>query len=75
MPCAQPDPDPAETALAALWQAAGLPADALPQASLPGALPVLPSSFQAATAAQASLGAVALAGMLPPKDQRNIFAK
>jgi hypothetical protein len=61
MPCAQPDPAPTETALAALWRAAGLPADALSHASLPGALPVLPSSFQVATAAQASLGAAALA--------------
>jgi hypothetical protein len=61
MPCAQPDPAPAETAVAALWQAAGLPADALPHASLPGTQPVLPSSFQVATAAQASLGAAALA--------------
>ncbi|MEF7616535.1 CoA transferase [Aquincola sp. MAHUQ-54] len=48
-------------ALAALWHAAGLPAEALPCAALPGSEPVLPSSFAVATAAQASLGAAGLA--------------
>ena len=50
------------TAVAAgLWQMAGLPVDALAQLHLPGDGPVLPSSFAVATAAQASLGAAALA--------------
>ncbi len=48
-------------ALANLWTAARLPADALSQIDLPGSGPVLPSSFDVATAAQASLGAAALA--------------
>ncbi|MFN6997653.1 MAG: CoA transferase, partial [Aquincola tertiaricarbonis] len=51
----------AADALAALWQQAGLPAAALAQATLAGDAPVLPSSFSVATAAQASLGAAALA--------------
>lgn len=59
------DDDPPETgpheALAALWGAAGLPRDALGTLELPGGGPVLPSSFAVATAAQASLGAAALA--------------
>lgn len=52
---------PAESALAALWQAAGLPAQALQMANLPGTGQVLPSSFDVATAAQASIGAATLA--------------
>jgi len=52
---------PAETALAALWQGAGLPATALALAALPGRGQVLPSSFDVATAAQAGIGAAALA--------------
>jgi CoA-transferase family III len=60
-PPAPADPAPAESALAALWQAAGLPAQALQMASLPGHGQVLPSSFDVATAAQASIGAATLA--------------
>ena len=52
---------PAHHALADLWHQAGLPAEALDHADLPGSEPVLPSSFAVATAAQASLGAAALA--------------
>lgn len=52
---------PAAEALAALWQLAGLPAEALAHADVSGCQPVLPSSFDVATAAQASLGAAALA--------------
>lgn len=47
-------------AVAALWRDAGLPADALGALSLPGADPVLPSSFAVGAAAQASLAAAAL---------------
>ena len=54
-------PSPAHAALADLWHAAGLPAEPLAWADLPGAAAVLPSSFAVATAAQASLGAAALA--------------
>ena len=54
---------PAELVLASLWRAAGLPDAALADVSLPGKDPVLPTSFQVATAAQASLGAVALAAV------------
>ena len=54
-------PSPAHAALADLWHAAGLPAEPLAWADLPGTLAVLPSSFAVATAAQASLGAAALA--------------
>ena len=46
---------------AALWQGAGLPAEALGHLDLTGADPVLPSSFAVGTAAQASLAASALA--------------
>jgi crotonobetainyl-CoA:carnitine CoA-transferase CaiB-like acyl-CoA transferase len=49
------------TALADLWAAAGLPAEALSYAALTGADPVLPSSFALGTAAQASIAASALA--------------
>ena len=52
---------PAAAALAALWQLAGLPPEALAHADVSGRQPVLPSSFDVATAAQASLGAAALA--------------
>ena len=48
-------------ALASLWQAAGLPADALGRVSLTGNEPALPSSFACGTAAQASIAAAALA--------------
>ena len=57
---AGPD-SPALAAATRLWQAAGMPADALRHADLAGAGPVLPSSFDVATAAQASLGLAALA--------------
>ena len=48
-------------ALAALWLAAELPADALRRIELAGDAPVVPSSFAVADAAQASLGAATLA--------------
>jgi hypothetical protein len=51
----------AASALATLWHGAALPAAALPCASLPEGGAVMPSSFAVATAAQASLGAAALA--------------
>ena len=44
-----------------LWQAAGLPADALAFAHLQGADPVFPSSFRVGTAAQSTIAAAALA--------------
>lgn len=47
--------------LAGLWSVGGLPAPALSAIDLPGSEPVLPSSFPVATAAQAALGAAALA--------------
>ncbi len=49
------------TALAPIWRAAGLPADALQHLTLSGSDPVLPSSFAVGTAAQTSLAAAALA--------------
>lgn len=52
---------PSAPALQAVWRAAGLPEAALACADLGGDAPVLPSSFAVATAAQASLGAAALA--------------
>ncbi len=59
------DPPSAPTApraaMAALWHAAALPADALRRITLTGREPVLPSSFAVGTALQASLGAAALA--------------
>jgi len=63
MPVDRPqDPaSPSAAALADLWRAAGLPAAALAQVSVQGREPVLPSSFDVSTAAQASLGAAALA--------------
>ena len=48
-------------ALRSLWLQAGLPEGALSQAQLPGADPVLPSSFAVGTAAQCSIAAAALA--------------
>jgi crotonobetainyl-CoA:carnitine CoA-transferase CaiB-like acyl-CoA transferase len=51
----------ARDALAALWHAASLPADALADVDLTGADPVLPSSFAVATAVQSALAAAALA--------------
>ena len=58
-----PPSRPVETraALAQLWQAAGQPTEALSHLRLTGAEPVLPSSFAIGTAAQASIGASALA--------------
>ena len=57
-----PDTDtPAYRAVGPLWQAAGLPVQALAYADLPGHLPALASSFDVTTAAQASLGLAALA--------------
>lgn len=47
--------------LQALWQAAGMPDEALAQVSLTGADPVLPSSFVVGQAAQTSMAAAALA--------------
>ncbi|MDD5333933.1 MAG: CoA transferase [Rhodoferax sp.] len=44
-----------------LWQAAGLPAQALACADLRGADPVFPSSFRVGTAAQCTVAAAALA--------------
>jgi hypothetical protein len=52
---------PAHQATADLWQQAGLPSQALAHLDLPGTAPILPSSFAVATAAQASMGAAALA--------------
>lgn len=51
----------ATAALATLWHEAALPAEALASLDLQGHDPVLPSSFAVAAAAQASLGAAALA--------------
>jgi len=50
-----------ESALDDLWRSAGLPDAALRRAALPGAEPVLPSSFAVGTAAQTSIAAAALA--------------
>ncbi|MFJ5382902.1 CoA transferase, partial [Cupriavidus sp. CER94] len=47
--------------LAALWSAAAMPPEALSHVTLTGQDPILPSSFAIGTAAQASLGASALA--------------
>ena len=47
-------PSPALRALAALWSEAALPRDALKRAQLPGADPVVPSSFRVAAALQAA---------------------
>lgn len=51
----------ARNALAALWRAAALNEAALSQAEFTGTEPVLPSSFAVGTAAQATIGAAALA--------------
>jgi hypothetical protein len=51
----------AQQALAALWQLAELPQEALGLARLTGADPVYPSSFAVATAAQSTIAAAALA--------------
>ncbi|NYH98166.1 crotonobetainyl-CoA:carnitine CoA-transferase CaiB-like acyl-CoA transferase [Cupriavidus plantarum] len=51
----------AQDALATLWRDAAMPMDALAHLTLTGADPVLPSSFPIGAAAQASLGASALA--------------
>ena len=48
-------------ALAQVWQAAGLPAQALERVTLTGAEPALASSFAVGTAAQATIAAAALA--------------
>ncbi|SAK78490.1 L-carnitine dehydratase/bile acid-inducible protein F [Caballeronia fortuita] len=47
--------------LRSLWRIAGLPDDALSFIDLPGRDPVFPSSFALGTAAQATIGAAALA--------------
>ncbi|WP_250503527.1 MULTISPECIES: CoA transferase [unclassified Caballeronia] len=47
--------------LRSLWRIAGLPDDALSFIDLPGRDPVFPSSFAVGTAAQATIGAAALA--------------
>jgi hypothetical protein len=56
--------NPSQTVLGQLWNGLGLPPAALAQVQLPGDHAVLPSSFAVATAAQASLGAAALAANL-----------
>jgi crotonobetainyl-CoA:carnitine CoA-transferase CaiB-like acyl-CoA transferase len=62
-------PVPAPVALHGLWQSAGLPMAALAGIDLPAGGPVLPSSFAVATAAQASLGAAALAAACIAQDR------
>lgn len=47
--------------LSRIWRIAGLPGDALSFIDLPGRDPVFPSSFAVGTAAQATIGAAALA--------------
>ncbi|MBG9386517.1 CoA transferase [Caenimonas aquaedulcis] len=49
------------SALAGLWQLAGLPGEALDFAELAGSDPVLPSSFAVGAAAQSTIAAAALA--------------
>ena len=56
-----PEGAEATRVLAAVWREAGGPPDALEQASLVGADPVLPGRFKVATAALASIGAAGLA--------------
>ncbi len=51
----------APDAISPLWQAAGMPAESLSCLTLTGRDPALPSSFAVGTAAQATLGAAALA--------------
>jgi hypothetical protein len=53
-------PNP-KAVLAALWRAGGHPEAALDAVELTGAEPMLPSSFAVGTAAQATIGAAALA--------------
>lgn len=60
-PTTPPTLAPAQAALAALWHGAALPERALAMASLPGSGQMLPSSFDVSTAAQASIGAAAVA--------------
>ena len=50
-----PPPAPSRNVLQALWQAAGMPDEALAHVSLTGADPVLPSSFAVGQAAQTSM--------------------
>ncbi len=57
----QTPPMASSDAAAALWRDAGLDPAALARLSLPGATPVLPSSFAVDVAAQASIGVAALA--------------
>jgi crotonobetainyl-CoA:carnitine CoA-transferase CaiB-like acyl-CoA transferase len=57
MPAQSSPPD----TLASLWRIAGLPGDALSFIDLAGRDPVFPSSFAIGTAAQATVGAAALA--------------
>lgn len=52
---------PADAALSTIWRDAGQPAEALDSVLLPGSGAVVPSSFNVATAAQASIAAAALA--------------
>ena len=51
----------ARDALAAIWQQAGLPSDALEHIRLDGCEPALPSSFAVGTAAQTTIAGAALA--------------
>ncbi|SDC18336.1 Crotonobetainyl-CoA:carnitine CoA-transferase CaiB [Cupriavidus sp. YR651] len=60
-PASSPDSIPPADVVAALWQGAGMAPEALAHLHLTGADPVLPSSFAIGAAAQASLGASALA--------------
>ena len=55
-----PAPD-AKTVLTGLWRSAGHDDAALRQIQFTGSEPVLPSSFAVGTAAQATIGAAALA--------------
>ena len=50
-----------------IWRDADCPADALDSLRLTGAEPVLPSSFRVGTAAQATIAAATLAGVLAPR--------
>ncbi len=58
------EPVSAESALAGVWRDAGLPDAELAQIDVPEAEPSLPSSFNVGAAAQASIGAAALAAEL-----------
>ena len=77
---AMPAPD-AKNVLAGLWRSAGHDDAALSQIQFTGAEPVLPSSFAVATAAQATIGAAALAAaelwrlaQRPPAERRRRHA-